>query len=206
MISIKGIAGAAAILIGLSAPSAQAGYVVDLTQQGSNVVATGSGTIDLTDLSIPMFGSPAFTLPFIQPQNDSLITGPASGGEVDFYGKITGPASFGMHAFAIPSSGSGDIVGIDSPAYLAVPHGYISGSALSSTSTWDDTTLASLGVMPGTHEWTWGSGADADSFTLVIGSGSAVPEPSTWAMLLLGFTGLGCMGYRSAGRRTASHT
>lgn len=31
---------------GLSLPSAQAGYVVDLTQQGSNVVATGSGTIE----------------------------------------------------------------------------------------------------------------------------------------------------------------
>lgn len=30
---------------------AQAGYVVDLTQHGTNVVATGSGAIDLTGLS-----------------------------------------------------------------------------------------------------------------------------------------------------------
>jgi hypothetical protein len=37
---------------GLSAPPAQAGYVVDLTQQGSNVVATGSGAIDLTGLGL----------------------------------------------------------------------------------------------------------------------------------------------------------
>jgi hypothetical protein len=29
---------------------------------------------------------------------------------------------------------------------------------------------------------------------------SAVPEPSTWAMLLFGFAGLGYFGYR--GRRT----
>jgi hypothetical protein len=36
---------------GLMAPPAQAGYVVTLTQQGSNVVASGSGTIDLTGLS-----------------------------------------------------------------------------------------------------------------------------------------------------------
>jgi hypothetical protein len=51
MILIKGIASlGAAMLIGLSAPSAQAGYVVDLTQQGSNVVASGSGAIDLTGL------------------------------------------------------------------------------------------------------------------------------------------------------------
>jgi hypothetical protein len=47
MIFIKGSASlGAAILIGLSALSAQAGYVVDLTQVGSDVVATGSGPID----------------------------------------------------------------------------------------------------------------------------------------------------------------
>ena len=29
-------------------------------------------------------------------------------------------------------------------------------------------------------------------------SGAAVPEPSTWAMMLLGFAGLGFAGYRRA--------
>ena len=28
-----------------------------------------------------------------------------------------------------------------------------------------------------------------------------VPEPSTWAMMLLGFVGLGLLGYRSKARR-----
>jgi hypothetical protein len=53
MTFVKPIGWAAAMLIGcgLLAPSAQAGYTVTLTQQGSNVVASGSGTIDLTDLS-----------------------------------------------------------------------------------------------------------------------------------------------------------
>jgi hypothetical protein len=37
---------------GLSAPPAQAGYIVTLEQVGSNVVATGSGAIDLTDLTL----------------------------------------------------------------------------------------------------------------------------------------------------------
>jgi hypothetical protein len=36
-------------------------------------------------------------------------------------------------------------------------------------------------------------------FGLVV----AVPEPSTWAMLLLGFVGLGYVGYRGS-RRTAA--
>jgi hypothetical protein len=40
------------MLIGCGvAPPAQAGYVVTLTQQGGDVVATGSGEIDLTGLS-----------------------------------------------------------------------------------------------------------------------------------------------------------
>jgi hypothetical protein len=35
----------------MSPPSAEAEYVVDITQQGANIVATGSGAIDLTDLT-----------------------------------------------------------------------------------------------------------------------------------------------------------
>jgi PEP-CTERM motif len=34
----------------------------------------------------------------------------------------------------------------------------------------------------------------------VFAIGGAVPEPSTWAMLLLGFAGLGYVGYRQAKR------
>jgi hypothetical protein len=40
-----------------------------------------------------------------------------------------------------------------------------------------------------------GAGAFNASFSL---SGSPVPEPSTWAMMLLGFAGLGFAGYRRA--------
>jgi hypothetical protein len=40
-----------------------------------------------------------------------------------------------------------------------------------------------------------------DNFTVTT---STVPEPSTWAMMLLGFSGLGFMGWRSS-RRAAAH-
>jgi hypothetical protein len=53
-------------------------------------------------------------------------------------------------------------------------------------------------VTPGVYEWTWGRGAN-ENFTLDIAAGG-VPEPSTWAMVLLGFVGLGYAGYRKAGQ------
>jgi PEP-CTERM motif len=33
---------------------------------------------------------------------------------------------------------------------------------------------------------------------------TAVPEPSTWAMMLLGFAGLGYVGYRRAKRNSSA--
>jgi phospholipase/lecithinase/hemolysin len=42
-----------------------------------------------------------------------------------------------------------------------------------------------------------------DLFTEVLGLPSPVPEPSTWAMMLLGFVGLGFAGYRGAKERPA---
>ena len=37
----------------------------------------------------------------------------------------------------------------------------------------------------------------SDEFGIFV-IGGAVPEPSTWAMMLLGFAGLGFAGYRRA--------
>jgi cholinesterase len=42
-----------------------------------------------------------------------------------------------------------------------------------------------------------------DLFTEVLGLPAPVPEPSTWAMMLLGFVGLGFAGYRGTRKRTA---
>ena len=45
---------------------------------------------------------------------------------------------------------------------------------------------------------------DLTGVTLVSSVNTNVPEPSTWAMMLLGFAGLGFAGYRKArGARAA---
>jgi hypothetical protein len=72
---------------------------------------------------------------------------------------------------------------------LFVPSGYVSGSALSDSSTYDTATFASLGLTPGSYVWSWGIGADADTFTIDVGS--PIPEPASLALLATGLIGLG---------------
>jgi hypothetical protein len=191
---IAGAAIGAATLIGLSAPPGQAAYIVHLTQEGSDVVATGSGTIDLAGLSVAGPGVLSQNGEIL-PSAGDIATGPADVPltPLDVYTGFTGPTSFGDGGDTDADSGSGDTVGLAKSSFsfgvpvLFVPKGYISGSVLSDTSTYDGASFASLGATPGTYKWAWGSGADADSFTLKIG----VPEPSTWVMMLAGFAGLG---------------
>ena len=177
---------------GLSAPPAQAGYVVTLTQHGTDVVATGSGPIDLTGLSV--LSGEFLSFPLIAPIDADIVTGNTSVGFLNGYTGATGPASFGSGS-TFASSGSGDVVGLLTfrAITLFVPAGYMSGAPLSDTSTYHSQTFSSLGVAPGAYEWTWGTGAN-QNFTLEIGA--AVPEPSTWAMGLVGFGLLGLVGYR----------
>jgi hypothetical protein len=179
------------MVIGLFAPSAQAGYVVDLTQVGSDVVASGSGAIDLSGLTfLSSFSGPSSQM---VPAVGIILTGPAPF-VGDQYTGITGSCCFGGGGDHFASSGSGDEVGIFE-GRLVVPVGYASGAALSDTATYDFQSFNSLRLDPGTYKWTWGTGAN-QNFTLVIGT-----VVSTWAMMLLGFAGLGFLGLRSAGRR-----
>ena len=185
MTFVNRIAGAtalgAALLLGLLSPPAQAGYIVTLTQQGNDVVASGSGTIDL--ISLTPFGS-ASGAAAIEPINGRVHTGPTAFVATDSYSGFTGPFGFGSGLFTFPSSGSGDMVGIDrADNVIYVPAGYASDGALSDTSTYAGQTFSSLGVTPGSYVWTWGSGAHADSFTLDIVTGT-VREPSSLLLLV----------------------
>jgi len=147
---------------------AQAGYIVTLQQVGPgspDVIATGSGSIDLTGLTIVSRRTPTET--DIEPANGGIFTGPNAFCDV-YEGNLSGPTSFGIGSATFTNSGSGDMVGIDKALnLLAVPTGYVSGTPLSNMATWSGKTLATLGVTPGTYVWTWGAGAN-QNFTLVI--------------------------------------
>ena len=184
---------ATASLLILSQP-AQAGYMVTLQQVGSNVVATGSGPIDLTGLTF--VGETSGVLPNIDANLGQITTGPTSGvNDVDEYSGATGPTTFGSGLLFFANSGSDNFVGISGNSFLLVPHGYVSGNALTSSATWNNATFASLGVIPGIYEWTWGTGAN-QNFTLdavapaVPDSGSTLGLLSLSVVALLGATRL----------------
>jgi hypothetical protein len=167
---------------GLFAPPAQASYTVTLAQVGRNVVATGSGTLDLAGLE---FGGHSPGEAGISPSNGGITTGPAGSLVGDIYARVMGPASFGSGGFTPATSGNGAVVAIEISQgnQLLAPEDYVSGDPISDSSTYDGQTFASLGVTPGTYVWTWGNAGD-DSFTLIIPA-AAVPEPSSLALLAL---------------------
>ena len=186
---------ACALLVSATA-DAQAsslGYVVTIEQTGSNVVATGSGEIDTTGLDGSTSSGTAF--PFIGPNTSYIYMGT---GEYEGIGvSITGPSNFGSGSFNEASSSGGDPAGIHPSAAQTVyfPNGYISGSALSDGATWDDATLASLGLTAGTYVWTYGSLAD-QTFTLDIVAPTATPLPAALPVFATGLGAVGLFGWR----------
>ena len=146
---------------------AQAGYIVTLQQVGANVVATGSGAFNLNGLTF--VDSRIATNQALVSANSGVIqTAPTGLVNVDEYNGFTGQ-SFGSGGMSLASAGNGDFVGINS-VNIDLPQGYVSGAALSSSATWNNATIASLGLTPGIYVDTWGTGLPNQNFTLRIGS------------------------------------
>jgi hypothetical protein len=186
-----------AALLGFAAlsTSAKAELVIDITQQGSNVVASASGSLFTEDLITVLS---TIISSGVSGSDGAILIG--SGSVTAFGAQLSGPLSFGSGVAVGASSTNstvpfGFLANSGNPAAEAIflPTGYVSASSLSGTDTFDNTTIAGLGLTPGTYTYDFGTGPFADSVVVNI---AAVSEPATWAMMILGFAGIGFLAYR----------
>jgi hypothetical protein len=163
---------------GLAAPAADAStYVLTFRQQGSDVVATGSGTIDLTGLT---FDGESDAPGRLTAASAIAIAGVTGFAPADSYTGFTGPATLGSGSATFADLGSGNTVGVaGAVGLLFVPLDYASGDSLSSSATFEGQTFASLGVTPGTYQWTWGPSGAPNELVVAVG----VPEPSSFVLV-----------------------
>jgi hypothetical protein len=181
-------------------------YVVTVEQIGSNVVATGTGQLDVTGLT---FGGTTGGDQGLWPAGPAIILGldPSTLFGIDYYfGVVSGPTSFGAGGVSLANSAAGNLVGLDLrslplPA-VDVPVGYISDTNLgTSTFTILNRTIAQLDATPGTYTWTWGSAAD-QSFTIEIEA--TTPVPAALPLFATGIGALGLLGWRRKRKNTAA--
>lgn len=176
-----------AAVAALASSSADAAVTISIVQDGANVVSSASGTFD-TALSSAIGGpTSVYTLALV-PSIGFDITG-ASGGSISFY-SLTGPASFGAGGVTEFDTTSGLPVGLNvASGVFFLSSSYVSNSAIASSGTINNATLAGLGLATGVYQYTVGGNA----LTINVGQSApgSVPEPATWAMMLLGFAGIG---------------
>ena len=129
------------MVIGVSARQARATpYTVVITQQGSNVVANGSGAIDLAGLT---FLSTYFPTVMLVPRSGEINTGAIISGISDaqdayIYYASNGPTNFGTGTETLASSGSGSFTQFsydNGSTFVGVPLGYISATYLTEPAT-----------------------------------------------------------------------
>ena len=143
-------------------------FNISITQVGSDVVWSGSGSFNLTALT--SYGTS--TIGGVFNANQAIwAIGPSV--TVDTYsGVTTFPASFGSGGVGVTSN-TGSTYGIlPGPSgivrSLYVPSGYTSNSVISGTSTYNSTTIAGMGLTPGTYTWSWGSAPNTSTLVMTI--------------------------------------
>ena len=164
-----------------TATTASAPMTVTITEVGSNVVMTASGNVDLTGLTLvnPSFGPIGGGGLGIN--NATFICGNNGSYASTYSGFTTTPSNFGSGSGLPPSSASGDYFGVimdgQPPYLLTVPTGYTSGTNITSTQTFNNTSLSTLGLTNGTYTYTWSGG----SIDVVVGTGLGGPTPTPTA-------------------------
>lgn len=163
---------------------AKSAVLITATETGGNVNFNYSGSIDTSKLTFLLNSTASASN--IKP-SDSLFQSFLV--QDDFYTGITPPANFGTGSGFIAGTTSGDSFGafafFGTTPSVIVPDGYTSNDNIAGSISFSSATFNSLGVSPGTYNWTYTS----DSTTAV--TLTVVPEPHEYAIIAsLGLLGL----------------
>jgi hypothetical protein len=159
----------------VSATCSEAAVLAVGTEDGPDVVFQLTGTISTLGLT-PLVVTPAQTYGLIAPQGGIGFASVLGSNTTHYLLGVPPLSPFGTGAVVFAESFSGSPFGLFSSsgfAEISVPIGYISGTPLSASMSFPNSSLQSLGLTPGSYSVTWVAGTQSDSFTLVI-----VPEPT----------------------------
>lgn len=193
---------------------ALAAITVNFYEQGGDVIAEASGSLDVSGLTSAGSGQSAFigtdSTTYFGYVFGAILPGTQTAFDVTF----TSEQPFGPLAEAPTTSTAGtlgiagELPGGASPAsdFLYLPGGYVSGDTVSASSTWAGATLASLNLVPGVYSFAYV--ADSITFNVLTSpplppssvTPEAIPVMPVWLMGLMAvvITGLASISVRRA--------
>lgn len=157
-------------LMALATP-ARAALTIDIQQFGGDVVASASGSLDLSGLSL-VTSSGSTSIALVYPSAGTIAVG--TPGSSTVYTGFSTIGSLGSGGFTAANSYTGTLTEADkADGYIFLPHNYSSGTQLNGTATWTSTTLSTLGLTAGSSlVYSW----SGDSITVNVLT--PVPEPA----------------------------
>lgn len=180
--------------IALATPG-RAALTINIQQFGSDVVATASGSLDLSGLGL-VTSSGSTSIALLYPTGGTIAVG--TPGSSSVYTGFSTVGSLGSGGFTVASSYTGTLTEADkADSYLFLPHNYTSGTQLNGTATWNNTDFSTLGLTPGASlVFSW----SGDSIT--VNAVTPVPEPATAVLPMLGILFLLAIWQRRRSIRT----
>ena len=173
--------------------NAEAGIIVNIEEQGSDVVVSYSGSIDLTGANFYTTGGASSNTVNAGTGQGLFQNGAAT--RFSFVGRGGNPWSVAPSSFGTGGHFNADSVSIAAgnawgfrPEGFHVEPTYVSGDPISGSITFENQTLASMGINEGTGimNATFSSGDTLTVNAISAVSTSAIPEPSG----VLGLAGL----------------